>query len=233
MRHFPQISASLVVLALLVSAPMAHASQSGCADAGLSTLSNEQTINKYDVLRNGKKIGTHAIRFEPGPGGLRVIAETKMEVRILFITAYRYHYVSEELWCENTLQQVTTRVDDNGNRSETDAQWQGDGYFVRRNDETGFIQGPIVSTNHWNDRATSVDAVFNTITGKINAVSVTPDVNTAPRLSGQEYEMRGELNIDTYYDSAGNWQGMVFNHKDGSEIEFRCIDCGNTPEGPA
>jgi hypothetical protein len=97
--------------------------------------------------------------------------------------------------------------------------------------DNDYIRGTFPSTNHWNMAAIEADHLFNTITGRLNQVSISP-------LTGQEalynrYAVRGELNINTFYDADGHWRGMAFDHTDGSRIEFRCTDCTNTPIGPA
>lgn len=200
---------------------------------------NASAVNSYEVLRNGKRIGTHEIRFERYGNALKVVAETNMKVKFLFITAYKYRYVSEELWVGGELQQVETRVNDNGKELFSSATRNGDGYKVARTDGGDVVPPAFMTTNHWNDAAPRFSQLFNTITGKINDVTFTPvttgDISTAPQLTAdaKAFSVRGELNINTFYDSSGNWLGMVFEHKDGSTIEFRCVDCKNMPEIPA
>ncbi len=196
-------------------------------------------VNTYEVLRNGKRIGTHEIRFSRDGDALQVVAETNMKVKFLFITAYKYRYVSEEYWLGGELQRVETKVNDNGKELFSSATRSGSGYEVARTDGGSIIPPAFMTTNHWNDDAPQFNQLFNTITGKINEVTFTPvtasDMTADPQLAtdAKEFSVRGELNINTFYDSSGNWLGMVFEHKDGSTIEFRCVDCKNMPEIPA
>ena len=216
-----------------LSLPLTTSAASAC-DTGSDLLSYAPvSSNQYEVMRNGKKIGDHVIHFEQDGEALKVIAETNMEVRFLFITAYQYQYRSEEQWCRSELQTVTTRVDDNGTVKETSARRSEEGYIVQRDGEEGFIAGQFPSTNHWNVAAVESDRLFNTITGKLNSVSVSALDMAGRQTQPMRYAIRGELNIDTIYDPAGNWLGMSFEHGDGSTIEFRCVDCANTPDNPA
>lgn len=197
-----------------------------------ATLAATESINSYEVLRNGKRIGTHEIRFRQEGDALRVVAETNMKVKFLFITAYKYRYVSEEVWKDGQLLSVETEVNDNGKERFSSATLNGEGYKVARTDGADVIPNSFMTTNHWNDDAPAYSRLFNTITGKINEVTFTP-VQERVGEGEQEFSVRGELNINTFYDPDGHWLGMVFEHKDGSEIEFRCVDCRNMPEQPA
>ncbi|MGO1120702.1 DUF6134 family protein [Rhodovibrionaceae bacterium A322] len=182
------------------------------------------SVNRYSVLRDGDLIGSHTVAFTPTESGLQVDVETKMAVKLLFFTAYRYHYKSRETWTDNKLLSVETEVNDNGEVITTSARSNDQGYLSSKGESSRFIQTNLIPTNHWNRMALLQPALFNTITAQLNEVTIeaTPDP--------QHFKVRGELNIDTFYDQSGNWLGMKFKHEDNSDIEFRCLDCTNTPE---
>lgn len=179
--------------------------------------------NEYVVYRNNKKIGQHSITFEDRNGTLVVTAETRMRVKFLFITAYRYHYFSQETWQDGVLQSINTLVNDNGDKINTAAEMRGSSFIARSGSDLRTIAAPIFTTNHWNARALEQPALYNTITGKMNTIVV------AAGDSEFENQISGDLNINTYYDTDGHWLGMRFRHDDGSRIEFRCVRCRNTP----
>ncbi len=189
--------------------------------------------NHYDVLRNGKKIGDHEIRFSRSGSTLRVVSETRMKVKFLFITAYRYHYRSEEVWKGGVLESVTTDVNDNGKRTSTRVEADGSDYVATDADgNTRRIERAFFTTNHWNVGVVAANTLYNTITGRLNEVEIT-NADGAPGPDAFALQVRGDLDIDTRYDMVGNWLGMTFTHDDGSEIQFRCTDCRNTMEVPS
>ncbi len=191
-------------------------------------------VNHYDVLRNGKKIGDHEIRFSRTGNTLQVVSETRMKVKFLFFTAYRYHYLSEEIWNGGQLVSVTTDVNDNGKRISTLIAADGEGYVATDADgNTKRIGSGFFTTNHWNVGVVAAETLFNTITGRLNAVQITGATEEAPRTDAFDLQVRGDLDIDTRYDVMGNWLGMSFYHDDGSLIEFLCTDCRNTLEVPS
>ena len=196
----------------------------------VQAVSAADAVNSYEVLRNGKQIGTHDISFHREGDTLKVVSETRMKVKFLFITAYKYHYRSTEVWSEAGLESVVTKVDDNGEVAETEIRRAGDVYLAE--DSSGHelpVDVGFMTTNHWNADVLGVDTLFNTITGHLNKVRISQsDAKETAVPNGQTYAVRGELEINTAYDQKGNWLGMNFRHSDGSLIEFRCTSCTNT-----
>ncbi|WP_308910314.1 DUF6134 family protein [Pseudokordiimonas caeni] len=174
----------------------------------------------YDVYRNGKKIGEHTIQLEQEGGRLVADIRTRMRVKLLFVTVFRYDYTSREVWCGDRLRQISTHVDDNG----TDRKVELTADEIA---ELEAAHGKFATTNHWNPAAMQASALFNTITGKVNKVSIQPVDGEQP--DANTYAVTGDLNIRSSYDDDGNWLGMRFRHKDGSEIEFRRTD--GAPDG--
>ena len=193
----------------------------------MSPCQTEALSNSYDVLRKGKRIGSHTICFKEENDKLYVSAETKMKVKFLFFTAYRYQYVSREVWSNGSLNSVSTRVNDNGDKIATTAVRSQGSIKAKLEDTSSHIPFDFFTTNHWNSAAIEQPQLFNTITGKLNDVVTTENNRNGDYI---EYSVEGELNITTRYDFDGNWLGMDFLHTDGSKIEFRCVQCGNTPK---
>lgn len=241
------VNRTLVTLASLafitsssVSADGLHSSLSfpQCTDIGLSSNSSEDRELKYEVLRKGSKIGSHKISFDKTDEGLRVTAETKMKVKLLFVTVFKYEYVSEELWCGDELLKVETRVNDNGEKLYTLAVNEGGHFIATTEDRSYELPSDFYPTNHWNQGVVGTDKVFNTITGEIDTVAYQPAGETVleTKLGAKpvtKFTVQGDLEINSFYDKAGNWSGMAFEHPDGSPIEFRCIKCGLPKRSPA
>lgn len=233
----------LASLAFVASSPVSadglHSSLSfpQCTDVELSSNFSQMEDMRYDVLRKGKKIGTHTIRFNTTDQGLKIQARTKMKVKLLFVTLFKYEYVSEELWCGDKLLSVQTRVNDNGEKLSTTLVHTDDGYVAETPSGTEVLTASFQSTNHWNIAVTTASHVFNTITGELNEVVYRPAREVALETKEgkklvTEYEVTGDLMINSFYDSAGNWSGMAFDHNDGSPIEFRCVSCGSPNDLP-
>lgn len=202
------------------------------------TCDNADGVNTYDIFRKGKEIGSHRVCFANVGDEFHVVAETKMKVKVLFVTVYKYLYVSKEVYRNGDLKSISAYVDDNGKEWSTIAERQGDGYYVETDEGNNTITTDFFTTNHWNMNVVNYSTLYNTLTGELNEVNIEPyspdsgDTVTPEGLryeQSQVYNVRGELDINTIYGVDGNWLGMYFNHKDDSLIEFRCVDCRNTP----
>lgn len=185
---------------------------------------------EYDVLRKGKKIGSHTISFKETDEGLRVRAHTKMKVKLLFVTVYKYEYIGDDFWCDGEIVRVESKINDNGEEWSISARLDGDQYVVTSDEGTTVLPAGSVPTNHWNMDVVNTNKLFNTITGQVDEITVNQvGRETIPAGGSQKdvvrYKVRGDLNIDTFYDASGNWSGMQFEHKDGSDIQFVCVRC--------
>lgn len=173
----------------------------------------------FDVKRNGKKIGDHFVTFKQENGTLAVKAETKIRVKFLFITAYKFDYKSEEIWQDNELRSLNAYTNDNGDVSEVNYSY---------NDESS----PLFSTNHWNPNVLEADHVLNTITGKINDVTISKmgweNLSIQDEtVSALRHVYSGDLNdVTTWYDEQGRWVGLQFKGKDETVISYECNLCG-------
>ena len=202
-----------------------------CAQASAVSAQMQTATNSYDVFRNGKKIGSHNIVFEKTDEQLTVQTHTKMKVKLLFVTAFSYDYVSTEIWRDDQILSVESDTKNSNDRIVTRALLAEGQYEVSRQDrktsKASVISAPFVPTNHWNMIALEQEALFDTITAYKFPITVAQ--SQAPNqkhFSGTRYDVSGDYNYATYYDAQGHWQGMAFDRK--GFIEFRCVDCQNT-----
>lgn len=235
-KHYlsPKIASTTVLFIGAISASSstsAETTNAVCNTKNYTSQSIPDTPFEYEVRRKGKKIGSHTISFKETKEGLKVTAHTKMKVKLLFVTLYSYEYIGDDIWCDGKIVRVGSRINDNGKKWTVDAVLSNDQYTVTSDTGTSVLPAGSVPTNHWNMDVVRTDKLFNTITGKVDKVAVEP-IGLEAVVAGkntkqvQRYQVRGDLNIDTFYDANGNWSGMQFEHADGSAIEFVCKTCG-------
>lgn len=189
--------------------------------------------NSYDVFRNGSKIGEHIISFNKSGEKLSVTSKTFMQVKLLFISAFKYEYDSAEQWCGNNFQSVVTNTNNNGKDILTVGVVQGDKFNVtvttKKDEVKNTLTAPLVPTNHWNKIVLEQGGLFDTIKGNMFDIAVTPNTDELhPGFTGQRFDVAGEYEYSTYYDENGHWLGMAFYRDKKNFIEFRCRDCKNT-----
>lgn len=185
----------------------------------------------YRIERDGTPVGRHVIRFTPGPDGLRVIAETEIAVRLLFFTAYRFTYRSDSLWRDGAMIALTARVDDDGTRRSVMARREGASLVLDSGVRAAARTKP---TDHWHPGVLGDDSVLNTLTGRVNAVTIRNSgqamvpAGTA-KVPATRWRYDGKLSLDSWYDADGRWLGMRFDGRDGSTIRYICEVCGVSP----
>ena len=68
----------------------------------------------FDVYRKGDKIGFHRVQFGGQDAELIVRSEFKLQIDVLFLTAFRYLYQSEGRWRQGQLVRLKVTVNDDG-----------------------------------------------------------------------------------------------------------------------
>ena len=194
---------------------------------------------KFDIQRNGKKIGSHHLRFSQQGDTLMVNAKTRIKVKLLFLTLYEFTYDCTEVWDNQVLKKLDAVVNDNGKKY-TITGTAKDGTFIVKNNrnenaQVEVISGLIFPTNHWHKKVIQQNRVLNTLTGYVNEVDITkqPPEKISIQdhsITAHRYEYSGQLQTTAWYDEQGRWVKLAFDGEDGAEIEYICAGCTNIAE---
>ena len=68
----------------------------------------------FNVYRNGSKIGYHKINFSNDNNSINPFVEIKFEVTFLGFTIYNYFHQNNENWLNNSLVQLKSKTDKDG-----------------------------------------------------------------------------------------------------------------------
>ena len=181
----------------------------------------------FDVLRNGEPAGEHKLRFSGGAQRLTVVARTRASVSFYGIFDLPFEYDSIAVWDNGALLQITASYL-KGFASGTAAAARKGGGFETGKGETA--PAPLFPTNHWHDGVLSQKRVFNTLTGLISQVRITPDDSVQTVFAGEtnrrarRHRYDGDLELESWYEENGRWIKMRF-HALGGEYEFVCRLC--------
>lgn len=85
---------------------------------------------RFRVLRDGAVIGTHNIAFQGPPERMTVRSAIRLQVKVAFVTAFRYEHDGEEIWENGRIVYIRTRTDDNGPKYEVTGAPEGNGFRV-------------------------------------------------------------------------------------------------------
>ena len=177
---------------------------------------------RFEVLRNGHRVGEHTVRFRNEDGALRVDSSMELRLKLWFIEAYHFRYRSTETWCGGRLATLEASTDDNGTVTRVSARHNPSGLVLSFAGHSTPIGHGVYPTTHWNRAALDGAEVLNTVTGQLNRIRVRPCQETIPGLPKTACrEFTGDLQARVWYDDAERWHALAFDGRDGSRIEYR------------
>jgi hypothetical protein len=183
----------------------------------------------FQVIRKGGVIGSHVIEFVPDASKLTVRIAVDIAVGIGPIVLFRYTHRSEEHWVDHAFTAMETTTNDNGTHDFVAMHKTEDGYAVHCSRFGDYVApANVLPGSNWDERMLSVP-VINTQHGKLLRPHVTMlSEESVPDASGgtieaRHFAVRGDANIDTWYDSTPSWAALRFTSHEGSEITYKRI----------
>lgn len=208
--------APIVVLALAALCPAAQA-----------VVANDKHLS-FDVVRDGSKIGTSTIDVQGNDENRVVQVATHIDVKLAFITLYRFDQTDTEHWVNGQLLTINATTDDNGTVQRTSARSGNDGIIVDADGVTRKVASPLVPVSFWKEELLSEPAALNTQTGKVAPLKVADKGEEQLTIRGQStaarhFALRSSFSQDVWYDSNGWLVRMEFQAKDGSTISYQLV----------
>lgn len=127
----------------------------------------------YEIWRKNKVIGTHEILFSEKNGILNIETNINVEVKILFVTAYKYSHQSTETWKDGNFIKIEGYTDFEDERE----------YFIKGVIKDGFLfatgmdgelklDKDLIPSNYWNQNVMYRDEIFDTQKGIVRKLDV-------------------------------------------------------------
>jgi hypothetical protein len=166
--------AQAAVLAMLLAAPAAFATQGG--DQAAESATDRTGELRFRVLLDDREIGEHRFIISPEAGGTQVQSNARFDVRVLGIPVYRYRHENIETWGEDgCLRGISSRTTANGDRFQVDGRRDADVFRV----DTGaapfeFDSDCIMSFAYWDRSFLQASRLLNSQTGEYLDVRVEP-----------------------------------------------------------
>lgn len=180
----------------------------------------------FAVFRGQDKVGEHLMRFSRSGSGLTVSTEVEMRVKLGPIPVFRYAHTATERWRDDRFASLATRTDTNGKVEQVKAEATGSGVAIEG--PSGRLTAPAAAAplTHWN--AAALDGpLFNPQLGKLMKVRTARAGRESVQLAdgrsipATRWTIRGEAEIDNWYDAAGAWSGLRGRLEDGSTMIYR------------
>lgn len=181
---------------------------------GLARAANRNLV--FAVFRNGTHIGEHRIDFSGDGANLTATTDAVMTVKLGPVPVFKYHHHAVEKRAGGLFASLETATSSNGKQERVAAERVGAGVRVDCNYGKATLAADANPMTHWNPQIFGGPPLFNPQTGK------TLKVQTA-RVTPGHVTIRGEAEIDNYYDDAGAWLALTGKLDDGSKVEYRRV----------
>jgi len=180
----------------------------------------------FAVFRNGVEVGRHRMTFQGPADAPRVLTEVEMLVKLGPVPVFRYRHTADERWADGRFASLETRTDANGKVRRVAARRTPGGVVIEAGKSRIVAPAAAAPLTHWNAEILS-GPLFNPQEGKLLRISAArrgPDtIRTAEgdSLRATRWSLRGEAEIDNWYDEAGAWAALSGKLPDGSRMEYR------------
>jgi len=169
----------------------------------------------FQVFRNGTKVGEHQMSFAGDDDDRTITTNVDMVVKVGPVPVYKYRHNATERWAAGKFVSIDATTNGNGKIQKTSARAMPG--FVQITGPKGAVKGPAdaVPLSHWN-QASFGKPLFNQQEAKMLKVTCT-------RVKSGHWQVRGEAEIDDFYDASGNWLALQGKLEDGSKMEYRRV----------
>lgn len=205
---------AIAFLATLPAVTAASASQGPGADG------SEVERYVFEVFRDGARIGEHRATVTRHDDRIKVDIAIDFEVKLAFITVYRYSHRNREIWRDGELRSFRSETDNNGEALTVEGERVDGGMRLVANGEERVLPA-WMPTTYWHPATIRQDRLVDTQDGDLLEIAVT-EVGRETVQAGDtsvpatRYEMRGDLDITLWYDDADRWVKLAFDYKGAS-----------------
>jgi hypothetical protein len=170
----------------------------------------------FRVLREGREVGTHRVRFRDEAGLLKVTSELRIQVRLAGFTVFRFTQDTEETWRGERLVALASRHDRNGRAGACTAEAEGAGLRLRGAAGEVVLPAAAVPLTWWRAASLGGAPLFEVREGR----PVAPRIERRPGPAGLVVRVVGAETTEVAYDAAGSWSAFATTGDDGSPVRY-------------
>jgi len=178
----------------------------------------------FTVLRDGARLGTHRLSFSREGEQLVVDIEIRFEVKLAFITLFRYAHDARETWANGRLVAFDSRTDDDGTPFRVRARATPQGLVVESTGGNYTASPDTVPSSYWHKDMIRHPKVLDSQSGRMIELVATPigagEVPVGGRLiPARLFRLSGEISGELGYSVDDSWAKLSFGAR-GSQIEY-------------
>ena len=208
---------SLTKGTLLLAAVLSSAAAR--ADSGTATM-------HFAVTRDGQQIGSNTIQLRHNGAETTVQMVTHVQVKIAFVTVYRFEQTETERWVEGQLMALNAVTDDNGTMHRVKVTRTNDKLAIEADGKTTEMAGNTIPASLWNPLLLEKTVAFNPRDGAIMPIAVIDRGEDHLVVQGRatrtrHYVITGTFPQDVWYDEQRQLVKVALKASDGSTISYQ------------
>lgn len=212
-----KVLSAIVVSLCLVSTAAAAVDMPGWPGSG---------IMKFKASRNGEPLGYSILRFQDRGDTQLVQVCTVFEVGLGPISAFIYLLRIDTVWKDGEIVTLSSRVNDDGDRFSVEVR-PGQGALAYTGQKgQGTVPSSMLPSTYWRTDLTERDEMLDAQYGGTRTFTMTDlGTETVPVMGrmaeARRWSMRGQLDLDLWYDGSGEWVRLDFTKGDSHVVYER------------
>jgi hypothetical protein len=179
----------------------------------------------FRVLLDGREIGRHQFTLRSTGEERELRSEASFDVRVLYVSVYRYLHEAVERWNGNCLQSLVSRTQADGESQSVSAVARDNRLEVKRREGREEHQGCVMSFAYWNPQILKERRLLNSQTGELLPVTITAQGDETIEVRGRKLAAQRHrisapsLQIDLWY-ADGRWIALEAPAKGGRRLRY-------------
>ncbi len=182
---------------------------------------------QFEVLLDDRKIGYHNFSVTEDAGRTVLETEAAFDVKLFFITAFKYRHSNTEVWDDGCLESIDARTNSNGKVFEVRGAREADLLSVVSNTGDEELEECVRTFAYWNPDVLEASRLLNSQTGEYEDVVVNEDGHDTVDANGETIDaVRYTLttkggDIKLWYSKDGrDWLALEAPAKGGRTIRY-------------
>ena len=181
----------------------------------------------FRVFLDDKEIGTHRFDLVEKGGERQLTSTARMNVKILFVTAYTYDHQDVEDWSGDCVARLSSKTDDNGKKHHVDVQRRENETIVQTERGTQRLGNCVLTFAYWNPAMLRQTQLLNSQDGEYIAVKITEAGSDSIVVRGvqtpaRRVELRSKkLSIDLWYSPQDEWLALESMTERGQKLIYK------------
>lgn len=194
---------------------------------GMATQASAETI-RFAIVRNGEQIGTHVVEISRAGQETSVKIATDLDVKVLFVTAYRLQHRATEKWVDGRLVAMSSSTDNNGTRHRVSVSETPAGMEIHADGRSIKADSSLVPGSLWNLELLHRKVMLDAQDGQILPLSVVDhgqqQVTVKSHvLKAHHYTLKSKWTQDVWYDDQDRLVKASLIASDGSEVLYQLL----------